>query len=80
MVTSKKRRGARSIAPGPSKAPELLLEGEVVARTRLSRCTIWRLEKKNRFPKRRKIGFKRVAWRTSEIDAWIAGDGEKAAA
>jgi prophage regulatory protein len=60
--------------------PALLLEHEVVERVRLSRCTIWRLEKVGRFPKRVKIGFKRVAWRAAEIDAWIAGAGEKTAA
>ncbi len=58
----------------PSSTPhELLLINEVTARARLSDTTLWRLEKAGRFPKRLKIGFKRVAWRAAEIDAWIAG-------
>ena len=59
--------------PAPPSAPkELLLLSEVVDRTRLSDTTLWRLEKAGRFPKRIKIGFKRVAWRAHEIDAWVA--------
>ena len=42
-------------------------------RARLSDTTLWRLEKVGRFPKRVKIGFKRVAWRAAEIDAWVSG-------
>jgi prophage regulatory protein len=52
---------------------ELLLRSEVTTRARLSNTTLWRLEKAGRFPNRVKIGFKRVAWRATEIDAWIAG-------
>ena len=57
----------------PSASHELLLMDEVTARARLSGTTLWRLEKAGRFPKRQKIGFKRVAWRAAEIDDWIAG-------
>lgn len=58
----------------PTSQPhELLLMPEVTERVRLSDTTLWRLEKVGRFPKRVKIGFKRVAWRTVEIEAWIAG-------
>jgi prophage regulatory protein len=60
-----------TVSSGPN---ELLLLNEVTARTRLSDTTLWRLEKADRFPKRIKIGFKRVAWRKAEIDTWIAGD------
>src|SRR5207249_3169422 len=66
-------------APAPvvearaSAVKELLLLSEVCERTRLSDTTLWRLEKASRFPARVKIGFKRVAWRAAEIDAWIAG-------
>ncbi len=32
---------------------------------------IARLEKKGLFPKRIKIGVRRVAWRLSDIEAWL---------
>ncbi len=32
---------------------------------------IWRLEREGKFPKRIKIGANRVAWRLSEVLAWI---------
>jgi prophage regulatory protein len=53
-------------------SPELQLLPEVLARTRLSAPTIWRLERKGKFPKRLVIGFRRVAWRVAELDRWIA--------
>jgi prophage regulatory protein len=74
-ATRANRRGLRDTKqPGLPLTPakELLLLDEVTARVRLSDTTLWRLEKVHRFPKRVKIGFKRVAWRAGEIDAWIA--------
>jgi prophage regulatory protein len=57
----------------PTKpTPELQLLPEVVARTRLSAPTIWRLERKGKFPKRLVIGIRRVAWRVVELDRWMA--------
>lgn len=50
---------------------------EVISMTSLSSTTIWREEKANRFPRRRKIGLNRVAWLKSEIEEWIS---EKVAA
>jgi prophage regulatory protein len=58
------------VPAGPS--PELQLLPEVVARTRLSAPTIWRLERKGKFPKRLVIGLRRVAWRAVELDRWMA--------
>jgi prophage regulatory protein len=52
--------------------PEFHLLPEVIARTRLSAPTIWRLERKGKFPKRLVIGFRRVAWRVAELDRWMA--------
>jgi len=37
----------------------------------LSRVTIWRLEQKERFPKRRVVTPKIVVWDEAEIDEWI---------
>ena len=46
-------------------------EKEVRRRTDLSRVTRWRLERKGLFPKRYCISPGRVAWRESQISAWI---------
>ncbi|ELN2578450.1 AlpA family phage regulatory protein [Enterobacter kobei] len=40
----------------------------------LSHSTRYKAEKEGRFPKRVKIGGAAVAWRLSELQAWIRGD------
>ena len=49
-----------------------LLPSEVDKISRLSDLTRWRLEKSGRFPKRIRIAGRKVAWRKSEIEAWVA--------
>lgn len=44
----------------------------VIARTGLSKTTIHRLEAAGRFPRRRRVGTRAVAWLTAEVDAWVA--------
>lgn len=44
---------------------------ELRAATGLSRSTIFRLERLGKFPKRRQISSKAVAWLSNEVDAWI---------
>ncbi len=39
--------------------------------TGLSRSTVDRLEKSGRFPQRVQLGDRAVAWRRSDVDAWI---------
>ncbi len=39
----------------------------------LSSATIWRKEKENTFPKRRKISKRAVGWMLSEVSQWIDG-------
>lgn len=39
--------------------------------TGLSTTTIWRMEKANTFPKRRKISDRAVGWLASDIQEWI---------
>jgi prophage regulatory protein len=57
----------------PASSPvKILLEDEVVALTRLHPVTIWRLERKNLFPRRIKLGTKRVGWLEREVLDWIA--------
>ena len=38
----------------------------------LSRVTVWRLERDNLFPRRRRIGRQAVGWVESEIKTWLA--------
>jgi prophage regulatory protein len=52
----------------------LLREREVLEITKLSRMTIWRMERDGQFPRRLKIGRGSrgaVAWPESEVSAWI---------
>ena len=49
-----------------------LREPEVHNITGLSRTTRWRLENEGKFPARRRISDNAVAWKESEIMAWIA--------
>lgn len=49
----------------------ILLEDEVSTITRLSPVTIWRLERKDLFPRRIKLGGKRVGWIEREVLDWI---------
>lgn len=46
--------------------------GAVAEMIGLSRSTIWRMEREGRFPKRVKIGTKSVAWRMSDLLAWMS--------
>lgn len=51
--------------------PRLLRLPEVMRLTGLSRTTIYRLMKMNRFPDRVLIGARAVAWRETDILAWL---------
>ena len=37
----------------------------------LSRSQIWRLEQAGAFPRRIRIGLRRVGWRASDIENWL---------
>jgi len=50
----------------------MLSDREVRRRTGLSRTTIWRLERAGEFPERKPLSANRVAWKESEVAAWIA--------
>ena len=45
---------------------------EVLARTGLSRTTVWRLERSGGFPARRRLSPNTVGWLESEVEEWIA--------
>lgn len=52
-----------------SESP-FLLDDEVEQRSLLSPTTRWRREKEGRFPRRIKIGARKIAYRRSEILEW----------
>lgn len=45
---------------------------EVVRLTSLSRTTIWRRMKQDRFPKSLRLSEQCVRWKASEVEDWIA--------
>jgi predicted DNA-binding transcriptional regulator AlpA len=49
-----------------------MLCNELAALVPLSETTIWRYERDGRFPRRIKLGLKRVAWSRREVLDWIA--------
>ena len=51
----------------------LLLPAEVRQRVRLSQPTIDRMRRKGTFPEPLIIGERRIAWKTSVIESWLAG-------
>ena len=46
---------------------------EVVNLTGLSKTTLWRLEKKNEFPARKRLSAGAIGYLFGEVDEWIAG-------
>lgn len=54
--------------------PEILIRiTEVLRRTGLSRPRLYVLIQEGTFPKQVKIGKRAVAWRESDLTAWIGG-------
>jgi len=58
----------------------LLRLPEVLARTGLSRSTLYRLEADGQFPRRVKLGKRSVAFRESQLLEWIESRSHAAAA
>jgi prophage regulatory protein len=59
--------------PAPSyPQSDLMLRDERAALVPLSEPTIWRLERDGKFPRRFRLGLKRVAWSRREVLDWIA--------
>ena len=51
---------------------ELMLAPEVDARVPYSRAHLYRLEDQGAFPKRKRIGANRIAWKRSEVEQWLS--------
>ena len=54
-----------------SEANRILGFSDLLELIPFSRAHIDRLEKKNQFPRRLKLGLRRVGWRQSEVLRWI---------
>lgn len=52
----------------------MIREPECKRLTTLANSTRWHLEREGKFPIRRKIGTSAVAYRLSEVQAWISGE------
>ncbi len=56
----------------PTRSVDRIIRAkEVHEMTGLSRTTLWRLEKKDAFPRRISLGGNSVGWKLSEIQNWI---------
>jgi prophage regulatory protein len=51
---------------------ELILRPDLRRLVPLSTTTIWRMERRGEFPRRISLSEKRVAWRRSEVESWLA--------
>ncbi|MGR3804909.1 MAG: helix-turn-helix transcriptional regulator [Marinibacterium profundimaris] len=60
-------------------AEKLLRRPEVEARTGLSRSTLYDWMKRGEFPQPVKLGARLVAWRESDIAAWMDSRNPRAA-
>jgi prophage regulatory protein len=50
---------------------DLILRAERKRLVPISEATVWRMERRGEFPRRIRVSAKRVAWRRSEIEAWL---------
>jgi prophage regulatory protein len=50
---------------------ELIRESELRGLVKLSHATIWRLYKKDRFPRPIRLTNRTVAWRLVDIERWL---------
>ena len=50
---------------------KILNVNQVVNMTGLSKATIWRMERKETFPKRIKLADRRVGWPEAEVIEWL---------
>lgn len=61
-----------------SSATSLIRKPVVRARVGLSDVTIWRLVRDGKFPRPIRIGKRAIAWKSTDIEAWINARPEAA--
>ena len=65
--------------PRIDERDRILSPAEVVAKTSLSRSTIWRMSKRSEFPPPTKLSPGRIGWSLSTISRWLADREAEAA-
>ncbi len=60
-------------------ADRIIRLSDVIEMVSVSRSHIDRLERKGSFPRRLKLGLRRVGWRESEVMAWISERARRSA-
>ena len=51
---------------------DFMMSDEVEARVPYSRAHLYRLEDQGEFPKRKRIGANRIAWKRAEVEEWLS--------
>ena len=51
---------------------DFMMSDEVEARVPYSRAHLYRLEDQGAFPKRKRIGANRIAWKRAEVEEWLS--------
>lgn len=54
------------------QADKFIPEKTVCSLVGVSHATLWRWERDGNFPKRRKLGPRRVGWPESQVMSWLA--------
>ena len=66
------KRGSQNVTTIPAETPQLLTSLQVCQMLRVSRQSLWRLQKRGEFPVPVKpLGGNRLRWRKSEIESFI---------
>ena len=56
----------------PHPIDGLLDTDDVLRLTKISRSTLWRFRREGSFPEPQRIGMRKLMWRRSAVEAWIA--------
>ncbi len=63
--------GGEVPTPKKSDLDKIIRVDDVIEMTGVSRGTLWRWERQDKFPKRVPLGANSVGWRLSEVSQWI---------
>jgi prophage regulatory protein len=71
MMSKPKEFRMNNLISSTENTDRLVDQVELIKIVRISKSQIKRLEDLGRFPKRMKVGLRRVAWSHTEIQEWI---------